>query len=134
MVSPRLRILIVEDHQILAVGLELLLARLGHEAVAIVDNGTDAIAAAERHRPDFIFMDVGLEGDMDGIDAAQEIRTRFGIRSLFFTGLSDPKTRERAALAEPIAFLDKASPKTELARVIGAFSEELSRGSPRRGK
>jgi two-component system, response regulator PdtaR len=127
--SAQLQVLVVENHELLAVGLELLLRQLGHKPVEVVGTGEEAIAAAERHRPDLILMDVGLDGEMDGIEAAQEIRTRFGIRSLFFTGMSDAETRMRAAVAEPIAFLDKTSSKAELARIIDIFNGEGSRSS-----
>jgi two-component system, response regulator PdtaR len=123
MVSSQLRVLIVDDHQLLAVGLEVLLTQLGHTVVETVGTGEEAIVAAERHRPDLVLMDIRLEGDMDGIEAAKEIRSRFGIRSVFFTGQTDSKTRELAAEAEPIAFLDKTTSKAELARVISAVLE-----------
>jgi two-component system, response regulator PdtaR len=125
MVSPQLRVLVVENHQLMAVGLNLLLDQLGHTVVETVGTGEEAIVAAERHRPDFICMDIVLDGEMDGIEAAQEIQNRFGVRSLFFTGLSDPETRERAALAQPIAFMDKTIPETQLARAISAFAAEV---------
>jgi two-component system, response regulator PdtaR len=126
--SPDLRVLIVENHQILAVGLELLLADLGHTVVGVIDTGEEAIVAAEQHQPDLVLMDVGLDGDIDGVQAAQEIRKRFGLRSIFYTGISNSDTRTRAALADPIAFLDKTSSKADLARVINAFGAELRRG------
>jgi two-component system, response regulator PdtaR len=132
--SAQLQVLVVENHELLAVGLELLLTQLGHKAVDVVGTGEEAIAAAERYRPDLILMDIGLDGEMDGIEAAQEIRARFGIRSLFFTGMADPETRQRAALVEPIAFLDKTSSKADLARIISTFNGESSRMSPISGK
>jgi two-component system, response regulator PdtaR len=133
MISAQMRILVVENHQLMAVGLKWLLTRLGHNVVDVVGTGEEAVIAAEQHRPDFIFMDVGLDGEMDGVIAAQEIRNRFAIRSLFLTGLSDPATRERAALAEPFAFLDKTASKEDLARVINGIGAEL-RGSPLTGE
>jgi two-component system, response regulator PdtaR len=125
--SPNLRVLIVENHQILAVGLELLLADLGHTVVGVIDTGEEAIVAAEQHQPDLVLMDVGLDGDIDGVQAAQEIRKRFGLRSIFYTGISDPDTRARAAAADPIAFLDKTSSKADLAGAITSFGADVAR-------
>jgi two-component system, response regulator PdtaR len=66
-------------------------------------------------------MDIRFEaGRIDGIEAAQEIRRRLGLRSVFFSGYSDARTRERAAAAEPLAFVDKTASRAELARVISA--------------
>lgn len=117
-----LRAVIVDDHELLGAGLASTLSELGHEVLDIVGTGEDAIASASRHRPDFVIMDVDLIGDMDGIAAATEIRNRLGIRAIFFSGYSDAETRQRAAAAEPIAFLDKTSSKADLARVIDAVA------------
>ena len=56
-------------------------------------------------------MDIRLIGSRDGIDAAAEIRRRFGIGSIFVTANTDPETRERAQAVQPVAFLEK--PLTE---------------------
>ncbi len=67
------KILIVEDEVITAKILENLLVSLGYNVVARVKTGENAIKTAEKHRPDFVLMDIVLEGTMDGIDAAAEI-------------------------------------------------------------
>jgi DNA-binding NarL/FixJ family response regulator len=128
--APRLRVLIVDDHQIICAGLECLLEELGHEVVEIVGTGAEAISSAERHKPDLILMDIHLEGDMDGIEAGSEIRKRFGIRSIFFSGDSDPETLKRAALAEPINILDKTTSQADLARVINAVTLDGAPSAP----
>jgi DNA-binding NarL/FixJ family response regulator len=128
MASPRLRVLIVDDHPIIGAGLACLFDELGHEIVAIVETGEEAIRRAERHRPDLVLMDVRLEGEIDGIEAASQIRKRLGTRSIFFSGYSDPETIERATMAEPIAFLDKTSSQADLARVISAAAAEHAFG------
>jgi CheY-like chemotaxis protein len=121
MVSPRLRVLVVDDHQVLGAGLSCLLEELGHEVVDFVGTGEEAITSAERYKPDLILMDVHLEDDMDGIEAASQIRRHWGIKSIFFSGYSDAETRKRASMAEPIAFLDKTSSKADLVGVINGF-------------
>jgi CheY-like chemotaxis protein len=124
MVSPRLRVLVVDDHQVLGAGLACLLEELGHEVVDFVGTGQEAISSAERYKPDLILMDVHLDEEMDGIEAASQIRRRLGIRSIFFSGYSDAETRKRAIMAEPIAFLDKTSSKADLTRVINSIGSE----------
>jgi DNA-binding NarL/FixJ family response regulator len=122
MAASRLRALLVDDHVLLAVGLQMLLEQLGHEVVEVVVSGEEAIQSAEHHRPNFVVMDVELEGAMDGVEAATIIYERLGIRSIFFTGHSDPETRERARAAEPLAFLDKSSSKADLAAAISTIA------------
>jgi CheY-like chemotaxis protein len=46
-----------------------------------------------RQRPDLIVMDIGLDGDMDGIEAAREIGDRFGIRAAYFSQAGPTRRR-----------------------------------------
>ena len=106
-----LRILIVEDEFFISLNTEMMLTMLGHDVVGIAVSADQAVAMAERERPDVILMDIRLMGARDGIDAATEIRNRFDIGSIFVTANSDPQTRLRADAAKPVAFLEK--PLTE---------------------
>jgi two-component system, response regulator PdtaR len=105
--TSSLRVLIVEDEFYIALDVEASLTALGHSAVGIAVSGDEAVRLAERERPDVILMDIRLLGPRDGIDAAAEILSRFGIRSLFLTANSDLGTRGRAAAVNPIGFLEK---------------------------
>jgi CheY-like chemotaxis protein len=118
-----LRVLVVEDEFFISLHTKTLLELLGHAVVAIAVSGEEAVNIAERERPDVILMDIRLSGSRDGIDAAEEIRTRFGIGSIFVTANSDPHTRQRAEAIEPLGFLHK--PLTEQRLRLG-----LSRLAP----
>ena len=115
-----LRVLIVDDHQIVALGVADVLQQLGHEVIASVTSGLEAIETATRLRPDVVIMDIELKGDTDGITAAFNIKRELGIPSIFFSGHLGEEIQEAAANAEPIAFL----PKTASIEVI---REVLSR-------
>ena len=101
------RILIVEDEGIVASDIERQLIRLGYEAAGIASTGEEAIALAERTRPQLVLMDIHLAGAMDGIDAATTIRTRFSIPSVFLTAYATDDVVERAKRAEPLGYLIK---------------------------
>lgn len=109
MPSPRrkLRIIIVENELLLRLLAEDLVVALGHEVVGWAHSAEEAVRAADRSRPDLMLMDIQLDGDRDGIEAAKEIKDRFCTPSLFVTGLSDRHTRERAAALEPLGYLEK---------------------------
>jgi DNA-binding NarL/FixJ family response regulator len=94
-----LRVLLVENQPIMAAGVECVLKRLGHLVVGTAATGEAAIIAADKTRPDFVLMDVVLDGAMDGIEAAEEIRKHHGIRSVFLSDRSDQTTRVRAQAA-----------------------------------
>jgi DNA-binding NarL/FixJ family response regulator len=68
------RILIVEDERLIAVDLQRRLTRLGYTIVALAASGVEAIQKALALRPDVVLMDIRLQGEMDGVEAAQQIQ------------------------------------------------------------
>ena len=106
-----LRVLIVEDEFFISLHIKELVTTLGHAVVAIAVSADQAVNIAEREHPDVVLMDIRLIGPRDGIDAAEEIRRRFGIGSIFVTANTDPQTRQRAQAVQPLGFLEK--PLTE---------------------
>jgi two-component system, response regulator PdtaR len=119
-----LRVLIVEDEFYIALDIEETLTALGHSSVGIAASAAQAIGIAERERPDVILMDVRLAGKRDGIDAAGEIMSHLGIRSIFVTANTDPHTRERAAAVNPAGFLEKPLTPQRLQAVLDALSSQ----------
>jgi CheY-like chemotaxis protein len=112
-----LRVLIVEDEFFISLHIKDLVTMLGHAVVAIAVSSDEAVKIAETERPDVILMDIRLIGPRDGIDAAEEIRRRFGIASIFVTANTDPQTRQRAQAVQPLGFLEK--PLTEQRLKLG---------------
>jgi two-component system, sensor histidine kinase PdtaS len=83
-------ILIVEDEGIVAEDLAEVLRHMGHEVAGITTTGEEAVEFARNHRPALILMDIHLAGDMDGIEAAQQIHRECQLPVLFLTAHSDP--------------------------------------------
>jgi two-component system, response regulator PdtaR len=106
-VSPGTRLLIVEDELFIAMDIELVVAKAGHQAVGFAGTAERAVALADELRPDLVLMDIRLRGERDGIDAAIEIRQRFDIPSLIISAFGDARTRERAAPARVLGFISK---------------------------
>jgi len=59
-----------------------------------------AITEAEDKRPDLVLMDIVLQGEMDGIETASQIRSLFNIPVVYLTAYSDEKILERARITE----------------------------------
>ena len=118
-----LRVLIVEGEFFIALDNSDQVEALGHTVVGTAVSAEQAVSIAERERPDVVLMDIRLAGSRDGIDAADEIRSRFGIESIFVTANTDSRTRERAQALSPIGFLEKPLTqqrlKESLARLTG---------------
>ncbi len=101
----------MEDEFFISLDTKALLQSMGHTVVAIAVSADQAVRLAGQEKPDVVLMDIRLAGTRDGIDAAEEIRSRFGISSIFVTANSDPQTRRRAQAVQPLDFLEK--PLTE---------------------
>lgn len=71
--SPPVRILIVDDHQLAREGLKAVLSADGFEIVAEAANGEDAVALAGQLIPDVVLMDVRLGPGIDGLEATRRI-------------------------------------------------------------
>jgi DNA-binding NarL/FixJ family response regulator len=104
--SPR-RILIVEDEMFVAMDIERVVLRAGHQVVGFAGTAEGAVALAQQTEPDLVLMDIRLAGTRDGVDAALEIRERFDIPSLIISAYTDAPTRERAKPARPLGFITK---------------------------
>jgi PAS domain S-box-containing protein len=100
-------ILVVEDERITAEDIRAGLEFAGYKVPAICSTGEDAVRQAGRLEPDLVLMDIKLEGEMDGIEAAAQIRKDYDIPVIYLTAYSDEKTVERAKLTEPSGFLVK---------------------------
>jgi two-component system, response regulator PdtaR len=106
-VSTGRRILIVEDEMFVAMDIELVVERAGHQAVGFAGTAERAVTLAGELDPDLVLMDIRLRGDRDGIDVAIEIRKRFDIPCLVISAYTDALTRERAAPARVLGFISK---------------------------
>ena len=100
-------ILIVEDERIVAADLQEVLNGLGYDAYAIASSGAEALAIARKRRPDIVLMDIRIDGDVDGIDVAAQLRREFATAVIFVTALADTATVQRAKSAAPCAYLIK---------------------------
>jgi len=112
------RILVVEDDRIIARSLRLILEQLGYEVTALASTGQAAIREAEETKPDLILMDIVLDGDMDGIEAARVIRSHLSIPIIYLTAHADHATRERTDATQPFGYLLKPIMKDDLRRIV----------------
>lgn len=120
------RVLIVEDNWLVAVEMEAALEDAGYTVVGIAVSAEEAVEACKADGPDVVLMDIRLLGPRDGVDAAVEIRERFGIGSIFVSAHDDPDIRARAATARPLGWIVKPVTSGELIRLLAALGEDGS--------
>ena len=113
----RPRILIADDHQILAEGLRSLLEP-EFEVVDVVADGRGLVAAAQKHRPDVIVADVTMPS-LNGIDAAVQLRNA-GVTSkvVILTMHRDVAYARRTLEAGAAGFVLKHSVASELVTAV----------------
>jgi len=108
------QVLIVEDEAIVSMDLRYNLEALGYSVVAETRSGEEAVEAASRLHPDVVLMDIGLSGEMDGIDAAAQIRGQFDIPVVYLTAYIDETTSESLSMPRPWGHLNSPSPLPSL--------------------
>ncbi|MCZ0899319.1 diguanylate cyclase, partial [Microcoleus sp. HI-ES] len=101
------KILIVEDESIIAEDISDSLISLGYRITGMVYSGEEAIESAAKLRPDLVLMDVNLQGEIDGITAAEEIRLRFQIPVVYLTAYADETTLRRVNSTKPFGYIVK---------------------------
>lgn len=108
------KILIVEDETIVAMEIQSRLEEYKYEVVGIASSGEKAIEKVEETLPDLVLMDIVLKGDLDGIEIASQIRSRFNIPVVYLTAYADEETLQRAKITGPFGYILKPFEDREL--------------------
>ncbi|MBM3836172.1 MAG: response regulator [Verrucomicrobia bacterium] len=101
------QVLVVEYEGIIAADIQDRLESLGYDVPATVSSGEEALEKIPVLTPDLVLMDIVLQGQMDGVEAAAKIRQKFEIPVVFLTAHADESTLKRAKITEPFAYIIK---------------------------
>ncbi|OPX94728.1 MAG: Blue-light-activated protein [Syntrophorhabdus sp. PtaB.Bin006] len=110
----RTRVMVVENDAIVAAYLENLLTLLGYSVVALVPTGEDAVNQAGALCPEVVLMDARPAGEMNGVDAAEQIRSRLNIPIVYLMAHADQNLLAQAKVTEPYGYLTKPVRDREL--------------------
>jgi DNA-binding NarL/FixJ family response regulator len=115
-----IRVLIVDDHAVVRLGVERALTGLPDvQVVATVADGRAALHATAEHRPDVILMDIEMPGEMDGIEATLQIHQRHpDARIVILTSHLDRGKIEAALQAGATGYTLKDGDLDELERAV----------------
>jgi DNA-binding NarL/FixJ family response regulator len=115
----KLRLIIVDDHEVVRVGLRTLLSRRPEfEIVDEASTGHEAVRKALMHRPDIVIMDVRLSG-MSGIEACREItQAAPNVKVIMLTSYGDDDTLFESIAAGASGYVLKQIGSDELIRAI----------------
>lgn len=114
----RFRLLLADDHPILAESLRMVLSQ-HYDVVGCVGDGHALLKAAEQLQPDIIVSDIAMPG-LNGLDAATRLRERFPrVRLLFLTMTLDQDVAAEAIRRGADAYVVKSASVSELFEAIG---------------
>jgi two-component system cell cycle sensor histidine kinase/response regulator CckA len=108
------RILIVEDDESIATEIGESLAAQGYVIVGQASSGEAAVGMAVASNPDLVLMDIQLEGSLDGVQAAERLRSLLDISVLYLTAHTEKHTVARARATAPLGYLLKPFSEREL--------------------
>ncbi|MBL7177824.1 MAG: PAS domain S-box protein [Desulfobacteraceae bacterium] len=111
-------ILMVEDDAVAAKNIQNRLKTLGFRAPTMALSGEEAIKKVKGHKPDLVLVDIMLKGEMNGTEAAEQIRSQFDIPVVYLTSYADAKVLESAKVTEPFGYIMKPFEDRELNAAI----------------
>jgi two-component system, response regulator PdtaR len=100
-------ILIVEDDGLIALRMQEVLTSYGYRVPDPLASGEEALQRMEESTPDLIVMDIGLLGNIDGLETARQIRNRYSIPVIFLTAYTDDMRIARARDISPYGYMVK---------------------------
>jgi len=125
-----LNIVIAEDDAIIKMYLVQLLEGAGHKIVGTAATGKGVIAEVDDNKPDILLLDIGLKGDLDGIETAIVVQKEFSTPLIFISGNSDRLRNEvQNTNIEPVATFVKPIDEQTLLDVLKDFSAEKNNRS-----
>lgn len=123
----RQRIMLVDDHEVVRLGLRALIERHPDmEVVAEADNASEAVTKAMAHKPDVIVMDIRLGGS-SGIDACREITAQLtNTRVIMLTSYAEDDLLFSAIRAGAVGYVLKQAGGQEVVNAIETVAQGRS--------
>jgi len=123
------QILVVEDEGLIADDIQRRLERLGYTVPAIASSGEEAMRYARNTAFDLVLMDIHLQGEMDGIAAAQALKDELQMPVVYLTAHADPDMVSRAKATEPLGYILKPISDVNLRTTvqIAIYKHEMDR-------
>ena len=119
------RVMVVEDDHLIALEIEGALRDAGFNVVGIGTSAEEALEMAAKQHPQLAVMDIRLNGNRDGIEAAIELFSSHEIRCVFATAHHTAETRRRAEPAKPLAWVPKPYTMRSLIEVVQGAVRDL---------
>jgi len=128
--APRPRILIADDHSLVAEGLRSLLEK-SCEVIGIVQDGRQLLSAAPKLKPDVIVLDIGMPL-LNGLNAGERLTQSLPTAKLVFLTMKDDANLAAAALSlGAVGYVLKSAATQELLTAVSEVLEGRSYITPK---
>lgn len=114
-------LIIVEDDLVSSYAMSLMLKEYG---IVILENliSADTIMEDfEKHQPDMVLMDIRLNGDIDGTEAAIQLREKHHCPIIFISAFNDEETKSKVQSISNSSLINKPYEITQIVSAISHF-------------
>lgn len=124
--DKKIKVMVVDDEAFNAMIMEQHLKDIGCDLCPSAATGEEAIDHAQNDHPDLIFMDICLNGDLDGIEAAKRIKEQIKTSIVFISGYSYEEYKNRIHDINPLTSLSKPLDYENIESVIHLYQTSNS--------
>jgi DNA-binding NarL/FixJ family response regulator len=118
----KIRLMIVDDHEVVRTGLQSLVEGTEIEVVATAANGSDAVKLAKQSKPDVVLLDIRM-ADGDGLTTLEELRQKLpDLRVVMLSTYENPTYVARANAMGASDYILKGSTRAQLLGAIKAVA------------
>lgn len=121
-----MKVLLVEDEYLVALAMQRELRANAIECLT-TPTAANAVNLADKENPDLVLMDIGLSGNMNGIEAAKLIHKKKHIPICFLSGYSNTEVSLSEIGFTPVGFLEKPVSISEITALISSLQPSSSR-------
>jgi two-component system, response regulator PdtaR len=125
MTHAHLRIVVADDEADMQDYYKTIVPRLGHEVVAVAENGLELLRHCREQQPDLVITDIRMP-ELDGIDAASELYRERPIPVILVSGFHDSDLIARAEADHILAYLVKPIKQADLAPAIAIAMQRFA--------
>jgi len=113
-----IKVMVVEDEVLIGLMLAKKLRSFGYVVGEVATTGEEAVERTGQEHPQVILMDVTLAGEMNGIEAARQIKMEYGTPIIIFSGYDEKLLHQQTQEIEPVAVLSKLGPVSDITTAI----------------
>ena len=122
-----MKIIVIEDEILTALFLQDTIEKQGHDVIGVFDSGADLFNFLENNDANFIFMDINIKGQTDGIQLAQSVSQKYShINVVFITAYKDSDTIRASSNVHPVGYLIKPVLTEDIEAILMVIESQYS--------